>query len=336
MPEKILKVDNCRVYYFTSRGINKALDNINFEIYKGEILGIAGESGCGKSTLIKSLYGMILPPLKVVEGKILLFDNNDTIDLFSLSDESLRNLRWKYISYMPQGSMNVMNPVVRIEEQFFEVLDKRTEGTKKISKNQAREIISNYLRDMGLPSPSKLLKSYPHQLSGGMRQRVILAMVTFLNPKIILADEPTTALDVVVQKGILMMMKKIQRERKNTLIFVSHDMGVHYQMADRLLIMYAGKIVELGPKKAIFENPLHPYTKFLIDSLPRIGEKEKRKGISGEPPDLLSPPHGCRFHPRCPYKKKICEDREPKFIKVSDDHFVACHLFSKKGEMNYG
>lgn len=330
MSEKALKVENCKIYYFTSKGINKAVDNVNFEVFKDEILGIAGESGCGKSTLIKSLYGMIFPPLKVVEGKITIFYDDNIINLFSLSEEKLRVLRWRYISYMPQSSMNVMNPVLKIEEQFFEVLDKQKE-ISKISKNEAREIIINYLKDMGLPSPSKLLKSYPHQLSGGMKQRIILAMATFLNPLIILADEPTTALDVVVQKGILMMMRKIQKARQNTLIFVSHDMGVHYQIADRLLIMYAGKIAELGPKKAIFEEPLHPYTKFLIESLPRIGDKEKRKGISGEPPNLFSPPSGCRFHPRCPYKKKVCEVEEPSIIKVSDNHTVACHLFSEKG-----
>jgi peptide/nickel transport system ATP-binding protein len=182
----------------------------------------------------------------------------------------------------------------------------------------------NYLNDLDLPPD--ILKSYPHQLSGGMRQRVVVALATFLKPGVILADEPTTAVDVVVQRGILTLLTSMQKDQKNTLVFVSHDMGVHYQTTDRLAIMYAGKIVELGPTDVVVEHPLHPYPEMLIRSLPRIGDRQERDGISGSPPSLIDPPVGCRFAPRCPSVMDICRVEEPQLVKIESNHFAACHL----------
>ena len=218
--------------------------------------------------------------------------------------------------------MSVLNPVVRIEKQFFDAVGKNQEVQDK---NIIRERVAAYLKDLELPV--EVLKSYPHQLSGGMKQRVLVALGTFLHPQIVLADEPTTALDVVVQKGILMMLTEVQKRMKNTLVMVSHDMGVHYQITNRMAIMYAGKLVELGPTEEIFNNPLHPYTRLLIESLPTVGERRQREGISGRPPSLLDPPGGCRFAARCPRVMDTCHTVEPKFLEIEPDHYVACHLY---------
>ena len=195
-------------------------------------------------------------------------------------------------------------------------------------KTAIRERVAAYLKELELPV--EVLKSYPHQLSGGMKQRVLVALGTFLHPQIVLADEPTTALDVVVQKGILLMLIELQQQMENTLVVVSHDMGVHYQISDRLAIMYAGKLVEYGPTDAIFRNPAHPYTQMLIQSLPRVGDRSQRVGISGRPPSLVDPPAGCRFAARCPQVMDHCAQQEPALIQIEPEHFVSCHLYGEQ------
>ncbi len=314
-------IKNIKASYFSRKGEVQAVDNVDLEILDNEVLGIAGESGCGKSTLLKILYGYFAPPLRVVSGEIdyhyIDQDGHEVV----LEMKDIRKVWWKYISYIPQGSMNVLNPVARIESQFMDVAS-RVNGKK--SKPDLHQLIVNFLRDLDLPP--NILKSYPHQLSGGMRQRVVVALATFLHPSVILADEPTTAVDVVVQRGILTLLTNMQKGQKNTLVFVSHDMGVHYQTADRLAIMYAGKIVELGPTDAIFEHALHPYPEMLIRSLPRIGDREEREGINGAPPSLTNPPQGCRFAPRCPSAMDICRVEEPRLAKIESNHYAACHL----------
>ena len=240
----------------------------------------------------------------------------------TLGPGEIRKHWWEYISYIPQGSMSVLNPVIRIESQFFDAVPKSNnlKGKKNI-----RERVAAYLKELDLPV--EVMRSYPHQLSGGMKQRVLVALGTFLHPQIVLADEPTTALDVVVQKGILLMLIELQQQMENTLVVVSHDMGVHYQISDRLAIMYAGKLVEYGPTAAIFNNPLHPYTQMLIQSLPRVGDRSQRVGISGRPPNLIDPPAGCRFSGRCPKVMDHCAHQEPALLQVDPEHFVACHLY---------
>jgi peptide/nickel transport system ATP-binding protein len=217
--------------------------------------------------------------------------------------------------------MSVLNPVVRIEKQFFDAISRKHRLTNK---REIRERIGSYLKELQLPV--EVLNSYPHQLSGGMRQRVLVALGTFLHPQIVLADEPTTALDVVIQKGILLMLAQVQEQMKNSLVIVSHDIGVHYQITHRIAIMYNGKIVEIGPTETVFNNPLHPYTQMLIQSIPHVGDQKHREGISGRPPSLIDPPPGCRFAARCPFVMDICREEMPSLLEVEPDHFVACYL----------
>jgi peptide/nickel transport system ATP-binding protein len=320
----MLRLNDLRAYYETPKGVVKAVDGVTFDIRENEILGIAGESGCGKSTLLKILYGYIQPPLRIVSGKFEAEMKRDG-EQVTLGPDELKKYWWQFISYIPQGSMSVLNPVVRIENQFFDAVAKSHELKDK---NVIRERVAAYLKELDLPV--EVLKSYAHQLSGGMKQRVLVALGTFLHPQIVLADEPTTALDVVVQKDILLLLTELQARMKNTFVIVSHDMGVHYQVTDRMAIMYAGKLVELGPTDAIFNEPRHPYTQLLIQSLPRVGDERTRVGIGGRPPSLLAPPDGCRFAARCPFVMDRCRVQEPAFIEVEPDHYVACHLYGQQ------
>ena len=318
----MLRLRELKCYYHTPRGVVQAVDGVTFDIHPNEVLGIAGESGCGKSTLLKVLYDYVQPPLQIVAGgyEAEFQTANGETQVFGPGE--VRKHWWEFISYIPQGSMSVLNPVIRIESQFFDAVPK-THGFK--SKKAIRERVAAYLNELELPV--EVMRSYPHQLSGGMKQRVLVALGTFLHPQIVLADEPTTALDVVVQKGILLMLIELQQQMENTLVVVSHDMGVHYQITDRLAIMYAGKLVEYGPTDAIFNNPLHPYTQMLIQSLPRVGDRTQRVGISGRPPDLVDPPVGCRFAARCHKVMEHCAHQEPALMEIEPDHFVSCHLY---------
>ncbi len=321
MPDYAMNATDLVAAYQTPRGDIRAVDYVSFSLPTTGIVGIAGESGCGKTTLIRVLYGLIEPPLKIVSGDVKVkTDGHNNLDLLKLSEEEVRKLRWKFFSYIPQASMGVLNPVMRIEEQFFDVMGRSTETSKPALRKQ----LSAYLDEFGLPN--EVLRSFPHQLSGGMRQRVVIAIATILHPAIVFADEPTTALDVVVQRGVLQLIKDAQRSLENLVVIVTHDMGVHYQTADMLIIMYAGKVVEIGGTDETFEDPLHPYTKLLIDSLPKIGDKLRRKGISGSPPSFLNLPQGCRFHPRCPYAMPVCRKEEPHSIETKNRRSVACHL----------
>jgi len=320
----ILEINNLKAYYRVNvnSGINfvKAVDGVTFSVHNNEILGIAGESGCGKSTLIKALYGLFKPPLFLKSGQIVYDVHGKKIDITKVDTERLRDLYWTFLSYIPQSSMNVLNPTMRIKDQLLAIIKYRAGYEIKDTKSYIEEHITN----LGLPV--EVLNSYPHQLSGGMRQRVTIAMATLLRPSIIFADEFTTALDVIVQRVILQLVKRLQKSLKNTIIMVTHDMGVHAEITDRLLVMYAGNVVELAPTEEMFESPIHPYTYHLIQSLPRIGDKKRRTGVGGSPPSLLNPPSGCRFHPRCPLCTDICKKKVPQLIEVSKNHYVACHL----------
>ena len=322
----MLRLRELRCHYHTPRGVVQAVDGVSFDIRPNEVLGIAGESGCGKSTLLKVLYDYIQPPLQIVSGRYEADFPDGNGQVKTIGPGEIREHWWEFISYIPQGSMSVLNPVIRVESQFFDAVP-RDHSLKAVGKTAIRERVAAYLKELELPV--EVLKSYPHQLSGGMKQRVLVALGTFLHPQIVLADEPTTALDVVVQKGILLMLTELQQQMENTLVVVSHDMGVHYQISDRLAIMYAGKIVEYGPTDAIFRNPLHPYTQMLIQSLPRVGDRAQRSGISGRPPNLIDPPAGCRFAARCPKVMEHCAHKEPSLIQIEREHFVSCHLYGE-------
>jgi len=318
----MLRLRELKCYYDTPRGQVQAIDGVTFDIRSNEVLGIAGESGCGKSTLLKVLYDYVQPPLQIVSGSYEAEFPTGDGGLQVLGPGEVCRHWWEFISYIPQGSMSVLNPVIRIENQFFDAVPK-THRLKH--KGEIRERVAAYLKELELPV--EVLRSYPHQLSGGMKQRVLVALGTFLHPQIVLADEPTTALDVVVQKGILLMLTELQEQMENTLVIVSHDMGVHYQITDRLAIMYAGKLVEYGPTESIFNNPLHPYSQMLIQALPRVGDRRQRVGISGRPPNLVNPPAGCRFAARCPKVMEHCARQEPALVEMEANHFVSCHLY---------
>ncbi len=320
----LVRVESLKAHYLVDvygiRRAVRAVDGVSFQVEENSIFGIAGESGCGKTSLIKVLSATLRPPLTVQEGKVIYDLGNGGTDILSLDEEGLRKLRWEFLSYVPQGSMNVLNPVRRVRNTFRDFVRAHRVETPLHFLAEVTE----HLGHLGLPP--EVLASYPHQLSGGMRQRVTLALATILNPRLILADEPTTALDVVVQRGVIQLLKKIHAEQRNTLILVTHDMAVHANLTDRLAIMYAGKIVEEAPTAEVFGNPLHPYTRYLIGSLPRIGDKAHKVSAPGAPPSLASLPEGCRFHPRCPQAMAECRREEPDLEDVASGHRVACFL----------
>jgi peptide/nickel transport system ATP-binding protein len=311
----MIKLQNITATYTTQRGQVNAVDGVGLEIPDASILGIAGESGCGKSTLMKVIYGDIGYPLALPSGSVNYGFLNDRGE--AVTTQNIQREWFKRISYIPQGSMSSLNPVVRIRHQFTDY--PATSKNKKESLERARA----FVQKLGLPPEA--IDAYPHQLSGGMRQRIMVAMATFLQPDIILADEPTTALDVVVQKDILLLLMRLQKEMKNTIVFVSHDMGVHYQLTDRMMIMYAAKAVEYATTADIFSEPLHPYTLMLTNSLPKIGDDRARAGLPGSPPSLWEPPAGCRFAARCPLATELCRTVEPPLAEHLPGRFSACH-----------
>lgn len=317
----MIKIEHLSTSYSTINGPVHVINNVDFEIYDNEIFGIAGESGCGKTTLLKALYDIVEFPLVVDSGKLVLSGEKDGKG-FSYETGSIRRTWWDNISYVPQAAQSVLNPIVPLKKQFLDSIPKADK--KKETKEQILKRIADYLKELNL-SPD-LLNAYPFQLSGGMRQRVIIALATFMSPKVVLADEPTTALDVVVQRGILMMLMRLQKQLRNTMVIVSHDMGVHYQITDRMGIMYSGSMVELGKTEDIFERPIHPYTEMLVGALPRVGDKSQKTGIPGRPPALTNPPEGCRFAPRCPKATKECKKTVPLFRQVEPGRYAACHL----------
>jgi peptide/nickel transport system ATP-binding protein len=324
----IVEASNLKAYYITEAyGVKrtvKAVDGISLKVNEGEVYGIAGESGCGKSTLLKVLLGAHQPPLTVVEGSVDYCFDGVKVNALLQDENQIRDLRWKKVSYVPQGSMHVLNPVRKIRNSFHDFISAHRQVTRKESEEMAR----NYLRDLGLNET--VLASYPHQLSGGMRQRVTIALATILWPKLIFADEPTTALDVVVQRGVIQQLKDIRQAEGSTLVLITHDMGVHANLADRIAVLYAGKLVEEGETKEVLKNPRHPYTQYLIKSLPRLDSRTERVSIPGRPPALDKPPSGCRFHPRCPFVMDKCKTIDPEVIEVRPGYRVACHLVTEE------
>lgn len=311
----MIRLNNIVATYTTQRGQVNAVDGINLVIPDGIILGIAGESGCGKTTLMKAIYGDIGYPLALAAGSVEYGFQDKAGN--PVTSQTIQKEWFRRISYIPQRSMSSMNPVVRIRNQFVDFLDPGQD------KRLVLEKVRDYVQQLDLPPEA--IDAYPHQLSGGMRQRIMVAMATFFQPEIILADEPTTALDVVVQKAILLLLMELQEKMKNTIIFVSHDMGVHYQITHKMLIMYAAKAVEYGDSEKIFHAPLHPYTRMLINSLPTIGDAHMRQGVAGRPPSLWEMPSGCRFAARCPLATDRCRNEEPAFIEHQPGQFAACH-----------
>ena len=332
MDNTILRTAALQAFYqldlYGKTKVVKAVNEVDLAIQADEIYGIAGESGCGKSTLLKALVAAVEPPLRVVGGKVTYRIDGKEVDVSTLSPEEKRALRLSYIAYVPQGSMSVLNPVARIRDTYRDFIESHL-GRRR--HQEAFALAQDHLTDLGLPL--KILDAYPHQLSGGMRQRVTIALATLLKPRILIGDEPTTALDVVVQRGVVQLLKEVQARLKNTIVLVTHDMGVHANIADRIGIMYAGRIVEEAATEKIFGAPAHPYTQYLISSLPKFGDKSPRESVPGSPPSLANLPGGCPFHPRCPHVQTRCKEKMPGFTQIEKNHRVACWLV---GEGEHG
>jgi len=313
-----------RVGHFGIRREIRAVDGISFEVGRNEIYGLAGESSSGKSTLVKTIARAIKPPLFHVGGEVAFdFDGPGRLSLYDLPDAEMARLRWRHLSYIMQASMSVLNPVRRVRHSFGDF------AFRHIGRPEPEfwQLVEAHLERLHLPA--SVLDGYPHELSGGMRQRVTIALATVCRPDFVIADEPTTALDVVVQKSVLGMIREVQQQIGSSVLFVTHDMAVHANLADRLGIMYAGRLVEEAPTPRLFRTPQHPYTRHLVSSLPRIGDRSERRGLDGRPPSLAAPPPGCRFHPRCPIAMPVCSELAPALDFVSPGHRVACHAVSR-------
>jgi len=318
---KLLEVKDLCVSFYTHAGEVQAVRGVSFDLKKGETLAIVGESGSGKSVTSKALMGLIPnPPGKIKSGEIL-FDGKD---LAKLSDKEMQNIRGKEISMIFQDPMTSLNPTLTIGYQIMEGLLKH----QKMSKTEAKKIALELINLVGIPKAEERFKQYPHQFSGGMRQRVVIAMALACNPKLLIADEPTTALDVTIQAQILELMKDIQRKTDSAIIFITHDLGVVANVADKVAVMYAGRVVEFGTVDDVFYNPQHPYTWGLLASMPDLDNEQAQElvAIPGTPPDLLNPPKGDAFAPRNPNALKIDFEMEPPMFKVSDTHYAATWL----------
>lgn len=314
----ILQVRDLRVYYHTPLGPVKAVDGVSFSLKAGERFGVVGESGSGKSTIALSLLRMHKPPARIEGGQILL----DGTDLVTLSGAEVRLLRLATVALIAQGAMNSLNPVIRVRDQMMDGLKDHGE---RLSRSELNVRVCELLERVGLnPEVAQL---FPHELSGGMKQRVVIAIAISLRPKVIVADEPTSALDVVVQMQVMETLRKVQQELGSAVILVGHDMGLMAQFVDRLAVMYAGKLVEVSPVHDIFAAPLHPYTALLIASLPTLRAKSQLQGIPGLPPSLLNRGGGCSFFARCPKAMDVCRTEEPALRAIQPGHWVACHLF---------
>jgi peptide/nickel transport system ATP-binding protein len=319
MSAEILSVENLKAYFSILRGQVKAVDGVDFKLIKGQALGLAGESGCGKTTTALSILRLLPSNGKVMAGKIL-FEGKDLVNMNI--EEFRKHYRWKKISVIFQGAMNALNPIMTVGNQISEAIMLHEGVTKTEALNRAKKLLD--LVGVG----AERVTRYPHELSGGMKQRSVIAMALACNPDLIIADEPTTALDVITEAQVLGVIKELQRKLQISMIVISHDLSMIAETCDRIGIMYAGKIVEQGDVTSVYKETLHPYTQKLIGAFPSIvGEKTELATVPGFPPDLLNPPSGCRFHPRCSYAMDICKKKDPEVIKVKGkDHHVACHL----------
>jgi oligopeptide transport system ATP-binding protein len=323
----LLRIKDLRTNFFTEEGVVKAVDGVTYEVDEGEILGLVGESGCGKSVSALSILRLIPnPPGKVVGGEIW-FDGQD---LLKADEEEIRHIRGNRIAMVFQEPMTSLNPVLTIGRQLTEAIELHLKLDKEGSRKRAVEL----LEMVGIPEAAARLNDYPHQFSGGMRQRVMIAMALSCNPKLLLADEPTTALDVTIQAQILEIMARLCKELGTAVIIITHNLGVVARYADRINVMYAGKIIETGTAKEIFANPKHPYTLGLLKSVPRLDEarKEKLEPIEGVPPDLVNLPKGCAFYPRCRFHVDKCLEEVPPLALVSENHFAACGESERVGK----
>ena len=322
--DKLLEVDGLKTYFYTGEGVLPAVDGISFSLEEGEILAIVGESGCGKSVTSMSLLNLISRPGKIVDGKILYKNEN----LLEKSGEEMRRIRGNEISMIFQEPVASLNPVFKIGRQIGETIMFHRNVSKKDANIRALELLSS----VGIPDPLSVMEKYPHQLSGGMCQRVMISIALACEPEILIADEPTTSLDVTIQAQILRLLKDLKEKRGTSIILITHDMGVVAQMADNVMVMYAGQAVEYAGVGEIFANPSHPYTLGLLNSIPHINEEQEALyNIKGMVPGMGEYPQGCRFSPRCEYASEKCIIDPPELVEMGDFHRVRCHKPLKKG-----
>ncbi|MDU1412940.1 MAG: ABC transporter ATP-binding protein [Clostridium sp.] len=321
--ENLLEVRNLKTYFYTDNGVVRAVDGVSFDVKPGRTLGIVGESGCGKSITSMSILKLIDKPGKIVDGTIKF--NSD--DIVPMTDDQIQHIRGNDISMIFQEPMTSLNPVFRVEDQIMEAVILH-QGLKK---EEARKVAIDMLEFVGIPRPEEVARDYPHQLSGGMRQRVMIAMALACRPKLLIADEPTTALDVTIQAQILRLMNDLKEKTNTAIMLITHDLGVIAQMADDVIVMYSGKIVESAPIRELFSNPKHPYTKGLLASIPSLEEdKERLYSIEGVVPNPFHLPEGCYFAPRCEFAKEECKHKMPAEIELGDEHKVRCFLYTDK------
>lgn len=317
----LLAIDNLRTYFHTSQGVVKAVDGVSIKICEQEIVGLVGESGCGKSTMALSIMRLVSSPGRI-DGSICFKGKN----LLSLTEEEMRKIRGRQISIVFQDPFTFLNPVMKIGDQLSEAVSLHRE----VDKASLREEIIELLKTVRLPSPANTTDSYSFQLSGGMCQRTVIAIALSGHPSLLIADEPTTALDVTVQLQILNLLRQLKNELKMSILLITHDLGIVAELCDRVYVMYAGKIVEHANVFSLFEKPLHPYTAGLLGSVLSIDEfMDNLTSIRGDVPDLIKPPSGCRFHPRCQHCKAVCSMKEPPMIEIERGHFVSCWLLAK-------
>jgi peptide/nickel transport system ATP-binding protein len=314
----VLEVKNLRVHYATPLGDVIAVNGVDLKVLEGETIGLVGESGCGKSTLAMSILRLVQPPGRIVSGQVHIHG----IDLIALSERELRQVRWNQIALIPQGAMNSLNPVMRVKSQIAEAIE--THQMQR-SPQELKERILRLLAMVGLPG--RVYDMYPHELSGGMKQRVCIAMAIALTPSVIIADEPTSALDVVVQRVVAQTLLDVKRTLGVSMILIGHDMGLMAQLVDRIAVMYAGNIVEIAPVKDIFAEPLHPYTQLLLASIPSVKERKPLVVTEGLTHDLRRPPPGCIFQLRCPFVMDKCREVVPPLRELRPNHYAACHLY---------
>ena len=328
MSPEVLQVNNLKTYFYLSQGVVKAVDGVSFSVREGESLGLVGESGCGKTLTALSIMRLVPPPGKLIAGEVSFLGR----DLVSLSEKEMQRVRGKEIGMVFQEPMTSLNPVYTVGEQISEVISFHQGRGRR----EAQKAAVSWLRLVGISDPDKMVSFYPHQLSGGMRQRVMIAIALCCYPRLLIADEPTTALDVTIQAQIINLLGELRKELGIALLLITHDLAVVAEVADRVVVMYAGRVVEEASVSSLFNSPGHPYTRGLIDSVPRFSPsrgmkgKKKLKGIEGMVPDLLHLPSGCSFHPRCPQRVALCEREIPSLFQVNKEQRVSCFLYGSQ------
>ncbi|WP_297523489.1 ABC transporter ATP-binding protein [Thermococcus sp.] len=326
MPEPVVEIRNLSVYFYTYAGVVKAIENVSFDIYRGETLALVGETGCGKSVTSRALTQLIESPGRIVSGQVIYHrDDGSTVDLLNLNEEEIREIRGNEIAYIFQDPHSSLDPLYTVGYQIGEAMEVHGK-VKNIKEGIARAV--NILREVLIPDPESRVRNYPHELSGGMKQRVVIGTGIANKPRLLIADEPTTALDVTVQAQILELLNELKRKYNATVLLITHNLGVVAETAQRVVVMYAGKVVEIGDIDQIFHNPLHPYTAALLRAVPNpLKRIEKLESIPGTVPNLITPPKGCRFHPRCPFAEERCRREVPELKEIEPGHWVACHRY---------